>query len=328
MSFRNKCRVKMILGIIVTGQLRNFFSGPWYLLKEVIDHSVSVYDKIYLFFVVNDECSLEQLEILFPEQECDLVDYRKYIEEFDKFIDQKLNSTEFLEIKKWYQGTEENSAQKEIKDPDYSIRRFCKQGHQIQIGINRLIEKEKQIGQQFDFVMRTRFDVFYCPDFVPRIPVTNDILEKILFNGINLELYEKAATKHCIKGLGELISFVRQQKIELPNFRIKRHLEDLTMGGTNFYNPLSLENLYNGDENILWCYNDYIIFSQRDNFIKLSSLYDDYGKITPFLNIPHYYAPESQLMMFAIKNNMNPIMFVNNTCTLIERVRNPEQQIY
>ena len=64
-------------------------------------------------------------------------------------------------------------------------------------------------------------------------------------------------------------------------------------------------------------YNDHIIFGSREQFIKLSYLYDNYGIMDTSLNINHYYAQEAQLLIFCFNYNINPIMYLHDCYSII-----------
>ena len=230
-----------------------------------------------------------------------IIDYNKYIPIFNSRINQKINSEEYTKRKTEYLSYF-NHAHYEIKEDNYINHSY--QYHQLEIGINELLLYEKKNNITYDVIMRTRFDAQYIKDFNPNFPKTFE--KKILFNELNVELYNKTIQKYKI---ADIVDFLKNQQIELPLCRINLDYISVTFGGDYYYNYKSIENIMNGSDDILYAFNDYVYFAKREIFLKLINFFNDsYIKETN-LNITHFYAAEAQLIIFCDNNSIDILMY-------------------
>ena len=306
--------------IIVTGQIREFKSNQQYLLNMLL-LSKKQYSNLLIIFVLNTS-DVNDINII--KQFCDnnnlnniIIQYglNTYKNDFKNKNSQKILNHKYQNIKHNYLNLN-NNAKKEIINIDEYLFKSSVQYHQLKVGINELLQYEKNNNILFDVIMRTRFDVYYQELFYPKVYDINDELYyKIFYNNINLDLAYKTCNKLNINTVNQLCSFLSKQKINLPNDRINFDLINVSLGGWNYYNSQSLNNIINGNNDILYSFNDFFYFGKRDVFIKLCSLFDDCFLLDngDDLNIHNIYAPESQLIMFCAKNNIQILMYDENT---------------
>ena len=170
---------------------------------------------------------------------------------------------------------------------------------------------EKKNNILFDVCMKTRFDINYPEKFYPFVHTPNtDIIDKITLNNENKMFFQRYFTN-----INDHIHFLKQQKIKLPDCWSSHR--KYNFGGYYLNNYISLENITNGSDEILYMYNDYVIFGKRQNFIKLKDFFDEYGIIDHSLNINHSFAAESQLLIFCFEKQINPIMYLHHDNILI-----------
>ena len=308
--------------IIVTGQLRVFKNNQYHLINMLLQ-TEKQYLNLLVIFVLNSETN-EDMNFL--KKICDekcinniIVNYNvdQYKNIFSNFNSKKILNEKYIKIKNNYLN-QNNNAKKEISDVNNFLFNSSIQYHQLQIGIDNLYKYEKENNICFDIIMRTRFDVYYQELFYPKVYNDNDdIFYKVFFNNININLFQQTCERLQINTntINSLLLFLQQQKIELPNDRINFDLINVTLGGWNYYNSLSLKNIINGNNDILYAYNDFFYFGKREVFLKLHNLFDDCFLLDngSELNINHIYSPESQLIMYCVKNNIQILMYDENT---------------
>jgi len=299
------------LAVILQGQIRTFFTkdGCTEFIR-VIDNSLAYYDKIYVSIIISGEYSIEKIDWFKSELDRMNVNWNIIFfdkSDTDKLTDIKIKNPNFILQKDRYMKTH-TYAKNEISNVDAFTKNACYQFHQLLIGIHDIIIFEKKTGIQSDCIMKTRFDVKYHTEFFPTYPENSSTFEeKLCFN-------EKI--RFLVKNVYNIDTtsdnFIQQLKKKLiihPYCRVSQDFFPKSFGGAYFYNWYSLENIKNGDSNILYCLNDHVLFGKRDVFLKLSDLLDSYGTIESSININHYYAQEAQLLMFCIENKINPLMY-------------------
>jgi len=299
------------LAVILQGQIRTFFTKDGCTeFLQVLNTSLRYYDKIYVSIIISGEYDRERIDWFKSELDRMNVTWNIIFfdtTETDRLTDIKLKNPNFIVLKDRYINTH-TYAKNEISNVDAFTKNACYQFHQILIGINDILIFEKKTDIQFECIMKTRFDVKYHSDFFPNYPKdSSSFEEKLCFN-------EKI--RFLIKNVynidtssDDFIQQLKNKRIIYPECRVSQDFFSKSFGGTYLYNWHSLENIKNGDSNILYCLNDHVLFGNRDVFLKLSNLLDSYGTIECSININHYYAQEAQLLMFCIKNKINPLMY-------------------
>jgi hypothetical protein len=275
----NKCKEQYNLFVIVV-----LSSGEEEFLHHYLDsHNIS-------FMIINYNSNIYQHEL-------------KQIHQ------RKIFQPKYVQIKRNYLKSN-NDAKQEIYNVDFDVERFSRQFHQLQIGLETMQELENQHQIKFDMVMKTRFDVYYPPDFYPHgFDSSESVERKLLFNDTNLDLFQQTIKKYNIHNIPECLEFIKQQFIQLPKARINFDMINMTFGGWNFYNSIAVENIMNGSNNVLYAFNDFFYFARRDVFIKLKDLFKDCFQMDPIWNIHHIYAPESQLIMYCLKHKIDILMY-------------------
>jgi len=161
--------------------------------------------------------------------------------------------------------------------------------------------------------MKTRFDMPYFEGFYPHEKHTCDSIEnKILFDEFNKVPYYNTLKKYNIESsFNNVVNLLKSLHIPHPKCRIEEPLVPISFGGTYFYNYVSLENILSGNHDILYAFNDFVFFANRNLFVKLKNLFNNYGICEIPYNIPHYYAPESQLLIYCLNNNINILTYTH-----------------
>ena len=160
-----------------------------------------------------------------------------------------------------------------------------------------MLNYEIQNNIKFDICIKSRFDFEYPTNFYPLVHDKNaSIIDKLFLNNEIKLVFQNIFNDLEINDLQTLINIIKNQPY-LSDSNTSLILE-FSFGGSYLNNFISLENILNGKDNILYMYNDFIIFGFREQFIKLSYLYDEYGIMDTTLNFSHFISPESQLLMF------------------------------
>ena len=301
------------LCIIITGLVRTFFNKGLISFMNMIEVSKKKYKKIHIIIIISGNFSKENINFFIEKLNsinitCDKYIYEDYNILSNNYNKNRIKLEKYIELKNNYMK-QNNNAHNEIFDPDEYISSRTIQFHQLEIGIEKLIKYELINDINFDVIMRTRFDVLYDKLFYPHIHSSDsNLVDKILLNE-NIKNIFKNTFK--VDVLSEnYISYLKNNKIELPECRVK--IRDISLGSAYFNNYISIQNIKKGNNDILYCFNDYYFFGKKDVFLKLKNFFNEYGLLDTNLNIPHFYAPESQLLIYCFNKNINPIMYLNN----------------
>ena len=292
------------LAIIITGQLRTFFNINSNL-QEILLKSKQYYEVIYVICVLNSNISDEytQLTVFFNNLDINMkiIDYTKYSDEYNRETFNKINSLAYMKLKE-----SNTKACLAIKDPDgYSIRHTWIQYHQLKIGIIALEKYIHDTGVDFNIICKTRFDSKYPIGFFPHIPSTADPLLSLSFDSYNKEKILESMAKYNIKDIDGIINFNRVTRLISSHIPIEHYA--LCFGGRVCYNYKPIENIKVSTDNLMYSFNDYYFFSNKETFMKLKKLYNDsclYSNDNPDL-FNHTFCPESQLMIFCLNNNIS-----------------------
>ena len=293
----------MNLCIIILGLIRTFFYKGYNSLKPVLEKCLEKYQKIHMIVIVSgryDENRMKQFI-----QDMNVINISVELHEFQQhYIDKehfaKINTEKYIQKKEEYLH-QKNIAKIEIGDPDYYIFSGTYQFYQLRQGIQEMMHYEKRNEMTFDICMKTRFDIEYPKHFYPFIhDKDSSFIDKIYLNPENKSYFEKK-----IENIEDHIYLLKENPIELPECRTPYD----SFGGAYFNNYISLENIKNGSNDILYMYNDYIIFGNREQFIKLEGFFSEYGIMDTSLNIYHYYAQEAQILIYCFNHNIDPIMY-------------------
>jgi hypothetical protein len=296
------------LAFIITGQIRTFFNINTDL-KNALLRCKKHYEMVYVICILNSNNSddYNQLSLFFNNLDIkvQIIDYTKYSDEYmcDSF--NKINSPEYIKFK------ESNlKACLSIKDPDgYSIRHTWIQYHQLKIGITTLDKYIRDTGIDFNIVCKTRFDSKYPTEFFPHIPSSTDALTILSFDAYNKDKILESMEKYNIKDINDIINFNKQLRLRSPHIPIEHSA--LCFGGRVCYNYKSIENIIVSTDNIMYSFNDYYFFSNKNTFMKLVNIYGDsclYSNDNPDLS-NHTFCPEAQLMIYCLNNNIDIIMY-------------------
>ena len=302
------------LAIIVTGQLRTFFTNDDFL--QMVNRSKRIYENVFVVCVINpvSETDISNVSIYLDTHNISniIIDYSSHQSEYQDQCNLKFENPKMEQmIAKYF--SEPKHAHSGIGDPKtYSYNCTFIQYYQLQLGIKALNKYINETNIQFDIICKTRFDCKYPFDFYPHIPVKDNIIHTLAFNTHNLNIIQNNMANYNLRTFDDLISFNKHTRLQMPFGHIPNEHCGLSFGGMVCYNYESLENIqYSGIKNILYSFNDYFYFAKADVFLKLESLFDDsclYPCNNPDL-YNHYFCPESQFMMFCLNQKIDIIMY-------------------
>jgi hypothetical protein len=273
----------------------------------MIERCRNTYANMYVVMVISGEHMTETIQAFFhrelPYVLFQIVDYNPYEENFQRFVKEKRNDPEYITNFIRYKHMR-NNALHEINNASSCIMIGCRQHYQLEIGIETILAYEKSHSIQFDMFMRTRFDVLYPEGVYPHIP--SGIYEKLTFHGFGMS--EKKFSERMSEGISGYIHFLKTQTIQHPECRVKDY--ETSLGGAYFYNYITVEHLNTHPEerNILYMFNDFLYFAERDIFLKLMNFNDMWGKV-PTYGMQHTFAPEAQMLMLCFHTNIYPLMY-------------------
>lgn len=313
----------MSLCIIMTGQIRTFFTHVTPSFTRLIENSKQHYKFIYIICVTNESSEhLPQLHTFLQSLRVkySVYDYSKYIPIFEQANQERLLDKGYQNMADIYNRTpgEIQTIMSPTHHVHYSQRNkgpfgFHKQWHQLEIGIGHLFEYETKENVVFDVCMRMRFDNILTDDeFYPHVPDKN-ILSKITFNEHILSTLQTKMANLNIHTIEEYTQYLKNNPIQVPHYLSS--LPETSFGCYFLNNYISLENIIKGEENILYCFVDHIIFGKRDVFVKLYSFFNEFGKIESDLNqkgLQAFFCSEGQLLIFCFHHNINPLMYVHH----------------
>jgi hypothetical protein len=301
---------KKKIGLIITGQLRNFHLKQSY--NELINNINlwNNYYDIYIIYVINDiyeESFFDNInKLIFKHYYINYME--NYKEEYDDYVKILLNNDIYINKKYEFDLN---------YDIDKSIQRTMYQFHQLQVGIQKIKQIETNENIIFDVIMRTRFDIKYPSNFIPFIPDEPNFIKKINFPNINI-LYNVLYAKKI--NIDNLIYYIKHQHQNQNMTYLMNDMDQIISFGSRFmYNYISLENIYNNlnCKNILYSYNDFFYFAERNTFLKLEKLVNVLGKQEYYYNIHNYFATETQLIIYCLNNDINILMYFYHTNNII-----------
>jgi hypothetical protein len=253
----------------------------------------------------------------------------KYISTFKEINNARLNDQAFIKMSNVY-----NSVRGEIQKimtPTSHIQYennngpfgFHIQWHQLEIGINHILDYEQKNNITFDMCVRMRFDTSIVDrDFYPHMP-ENDLLKQITFNKMIETQLKTKMNELNISTIEQYIQFIKKNQITFPKFI--SDYSDISFGAYFFNNYISLENIKNctdNDKNILYCFVDHLIFGKRDTFIKLKDFFRKIGRYESNLNqkgMQAFFSSECQLLNFCFNNNINPLLYTCHSMFILRR---------
>ena len=305
------------LAIIITGQLRTFFTNDSF--EKMILLSKTKYTTIVVFAVLNstDKTEFVRLETFFnnlPIAYFKIIDFTKYNDELESKTQEKIRKPEFHQNKEEYFSIP-REAHRGLSNPElYFQNHIGFQYYQLKIGIENL---EKYIIENhitFDTICKTRFDSKYPEHFYPHLPETKDDMERISFNSHNQTIIENSMKIYGLKSKEDLLQFNSSHRLILPQCHISMEHSGLTMGGRICYNYESLHYLFNDEteyQHILYAFNDYYYFANQSTFFKLKHLFDESylkkGNNPDLKN--HFFCPETQFILFCLNHHIHLIMY-------------------
>jgi hypothetical protein len=314
--------------LIVTGQLRTFFDRGMRELVAVITRTQATqqYSHLHLVFIPSgaDDDALAALgrlsDTLVADHQISSTTVPYDPHSADQINAERFSDPIYLARKARYLA-EVNSSHAELPDPDRFIVRNGIQFDQLACGLQALDRYEQQTGLSFDVLGRTRFDVSYHPDFVFVMPPPEaDARQLLLLSQTNARYFAQCRVDVLSPAYRQ---WLRAARIVLPDCRVEDRPPSRTMsttlGGAYYYNWVTVEAIIAGApairDRILYCYNDHFFFGLRATFYQLRELHRCYGRIIEADyrhlfpdDIPHFFAPESQLLIFCLSHGIYPVM--------------------
>lgn len=287
------------LGLILTGQIRSFFSEITF--NNFLFFLINLKNKynIYMILVINEK-EIDISKFIFLKDyviNYEIINYyymekRKINYKFDKIISYEKSNNIY------------NIRKNEISNENEYLERMSNQIEQIKIGINEL-NKYNNIN----IYMRTRFDVIYNLDLIPF--VTNDIL--FPHSHQQLDIHNNILKTNFNNNYNNMILYLKQNPIYINDIRLNDTSKYIGFGGAYYNNTCFLNN-----NPKLWMYNDHIIIGYKKEFnilLYFWSLFnneDDLLNLIKISNIKHIFAPESLIILLCLKYNITPIMYLDN----------------
>jgi hypothetical protein len=306
------------LSIIIAGQIRTFFSNNNF--TNVLNTCIKNYDKILVICVINssdrnDFLNIERYFERFKLHDLILINYTddKYHKDFITKMEYKYNNEFFIELRKKYMSLN-TCAHSEIYDPISCSNSIRTQFHQISIGFTVLKEYILKNDFKSHITMKTRFDILYPKDFYPHLPESDNFIDMLAFNNINKGLMTDCMKKYNLETLDDLIAFSKKQQQILPVCRVNNQtIWPVTFGGDYISNYKSLEYIKNNNNNIIYSFGGFFEFGETKNMLIFEKLFDEFWTIEPLHEefLYHYYAPELQIMLFCLQNNIPILMYKN-----------------
>lgn len=298
----------MNLCIILTGQIRNFFDAR---IVDSFIHMIQLsklsYSNILIICVVSGNYDKKRLEELFDTLRIKSLILTYDIDEYTNLMKVKQNNVKYMELRKKYMQNTNNLALAEIADPNLNASLFI-QFHQIKKGLEYMLFVERNTNIQYDIIMKSRFDIRMKDMFYPHMP--NDLLHKICFNDEILRSFTN--TLHSLQiefDIHKVVNYIDGCTIEQPKCRVDNKLLTISFGGMYAYNSKSITNILHGRDNILYAFNDFIIFAKRDIMLKFIHIFDDCAQKESNFPLPHFYALEAQLYLFCMNNDIDILMY-------------------
>lgn len=305
----------MNLAFIITGKLSVFFHTKNF--SNMVNNTFANYKNILFICVANTNDNIDyiNLKMFFNNTNNIIINYTTYQNEFNEILKAKQLDNNYIKLKEQYKN-QSSHALNEIKDPkDYLSAQI--QFHQLQVGLKALKEYEANNNIKYDFICKTRFDINYPENFYPHIPT-----DKLFFNNLNKIIIEKSMNNLNLKNIDDLIEFNKKNKIILPDCRINNQDEkNVSFGGSYSHNFKNLEKLKNGCNDFIYSFNDYFYFGKADMVLKLYDMFNESLLIEPDIDneelYNHLYSPESQLLIYCYKKDINILMYYNNSYSII-----------
>lgn len=308
------------LAIILTGKMEMIFTETNYFSK-LYYHICNNYNNTLFICIVNinDEILNINLNNYFKSLNHIIINYNDYENEFKLALNNKYDDINYKKIfEKYNKNNSHAITSKEIEDPINNLSPII-QSHQLQLGIKALIDYEKKNNITYDIIMRTRYDIRYPEFFYPQIP--SDILH---FNNLNKNIIQNSMNKLNLKNIDDLIEFNKNNKMQLPECRIyDSDIINITFGGSYFHNSKNLEKIKNGCKDFIYLFNDYFYFGNRELMLKLYNMFNESFLIEPNEEneelYNHIYSPESQMIIYLLKKDINFLMYNNNTFSVVRQ---------
>ena len=282
----------MDLGIIITGQLRTFFTEI--VFNTFINWLIILrqYYKLYIVCVVNEDI-INYSKFTFLRNLCE----RYSIIKFDKSLVHIPSIQRILEEYKRKNLYDE--LLHEAKDPKVLLQSFLQQLKQIEVGVKRM----KEFGNIPTYI-KTRFDIFYGKLIIP-------------YSNPN-PLFPHSENQ--FSSVKEFYEFGRQQ--DLKTLKIPEEFWQINFGGTYYYN----NNIFDTNDK-LWLSNDYIIIGKSELFEKFvkEDLLSDPERLIDLANkngINHMLSQESLLNLYIYSSGTTPIMLLNSYSIYVVRPKN------
>ena len=303
----------MSLCIIVTGQERTFWNGGSDQLMAVLTTSKMHYSRIHLILVLSGTFQRDKLDTFLVNAGVTYLCIDYTTNTCDTIVERLLRSPEYIDCKmRYHRSGIPTDAQREIPDTDTFVKRAMYQFHQLQLAIDNMNTLEP-----FDIVMKTRFDVWYHPGFYPCVPdAAASGEDRVLIN-------ETVKHTYRLEGIdvtsSAYMNLLLQNQVVLPKCRVPHFLYHYSLGGAFFSNHVALKRVLDGDNSVLYCFNDHVIFGRSKDFVQLRDFFNEYACRPPPVHITHFYAQEAQLIIFCLNHAINPIMYLHDTIHTILR---------
>jgi len=260
------------LAIILTGEMRNFYTKNYSEFYKVLTRSRQEYTLVHIFMVPSgayDSVKFSELDLnpfsIHEYHEDELINFIKKIDNFPG---------------------------------DMSCVR---QVFQLNIGIDAITEYEKKNGMIFDFIFKTRFDHFtYFPDMYPHIP-EGDAIDRVSFNGKGINLREILYNHHI--SLTKYAEILENKHRTFNGDRVECRFHE-SLGGAYLYNFHCIRNPID-----IYSFNDQWYFGQRDKFLLLKNMYTKFGTYVNKMGVGHPDSCEGNFLVSTLNEGLTQVVY-------------------
>jgi hypothetical protein len=253
-----------------------------------------------MVLIINDNFELSQFNFLkeFTKNYI-IIDYKLYEQINKDKITTFLNQSQLNDIIDYVRSN------KPIVNDNEITRCLLNQIEQFRIGLNEL----EKLDIKMDYICKTRFDVkynskihFYSNDdllFPHSIEQSNNFDKYLQINNLNRN---------------EWFDYIKTLYLPSDDFHIQL-FKQYNFGGIYYYNK---DLPPKEEQDKCYMYNDWMYISKRDiilKFLDYWSIYnnEEYLKFVKKVEINFIFAPESQIILFLLFHNINPILYLDNT---------------
>lgn len=312
---------KPSLAILMTGQLRTFFTDTVQSSLKQFLQRLQRQHQVSLFMILNSDQVPDFPDYGVPVH-CVLFDH-KY---FHRVKDMLLSKPSFDSFCTFHDTQEVEVERRQLELPNargWMLAAGIIQFAQLFHGMDVIEAAETERQRKFDFILRTRFDVQYDDAFVPCFDPQDTFLNRYLpHSAKQRSAYQQACRE---RGWDEQMYHMAKVPPLDDRLRVPKELLPLNFGGS-YYLQIQPPPVHDPKQ-ILWCCNDWCIFSGRDVFMKLRHSFEMYDSdvvaMVKSLNIQLAACQEAQLILFCTYLKIPFVFLLDDTVQMVRAITSP-----